>query len=203
MQVRPECTSDSTRNQTSQAPEIKQIKHVALGGAATAFEHIVSDGLPVILKGLDIGPCVERWTLGYVSEQLGEDRKVGDHVWPRNGDARSSMTDKKPPFYLQVVVHESSVKNMDFNAKNFRYTTMAFGDFARGVQAGNRMYLRALSPDAPADQAASLERDFPALATEFSLPKELVKCADNVHSSVLRVSGPVNMWLHYGASLTL
>lgn len=98
-------------------------------------------------------------------------------------------------------MHESTVKNMDFNAKNFRYTTMAFGDFAREVQAGKRMYLRALSPGAPADQAANFERDFPALAADFSLPQELVKCADNVHSSVLRISGPVNMWLHYGTSL--
>lgn len=89
---------------------------------------------------------------------------------------------------------------MDFNAKNFRYTTMAFGDFAREVQRGKRMYLRALSPDAPADQAANLERDFPSLAADFSLPQELVRCADTIHSSVLRISGPVNMWLHYGAS---
>lgn len=89
---------------------------------------------------------------------------------------------------------------MDFNAKNFRYTTMAFGDFAREVQAGKSMYLRALSSDAPADQAASLDRDFPMLTTDFSLPQELVTCTENVHSSILRISGPVNMWLHYGTS---
>lgn len=89
---------------------------------------------------------------------------------------------------------------MDFNAKNFRYTTMAFGDFAKEIQTGKRLYMRALSPDAPANQAANLDRDFPVLNTDFSLPQELVKCAENVHSSVLRISGPVNMWLHYGTS---
>lgn len=103
--------------------------------------------------------------------------------------------------FPQVVVHESSVKNMDFNAKNFRYTPMAFGEFMEAIRQGKRMYLRALSPDAPADQAANLERDFPALTAEFALPPELALCADNIHSSVLRISGPVNMWLHYGMSM--
>lgn len=95
---------------------------------------------------------------------------------------------------------------MDFNAKNFKYTTMAFGDFAKAVQQQRKkMYLRTLSPDAPAEQAANLERDFPMLATEFSLPAELNAAAgqEKVHSSVLRISGPVNMWLHYGTSLSL
>lgn len=87
---------------------------------------------------------------------------------------------------------------MDFNTKNFRYTTMLFGDFVKEVKQGKRMYLRALSPEAPAEQAANLERDFPVLAADFSLPQELTMCADNIHSSVLRISGPVNMWLHYG-----
>lgn len=86
---------------------------------------------------------------------------------------------------------------MDFNAKNFRYTTMTFGTFSKQVEDGARVYLRALSADAPADQPARLERDFPALASDFSLPGELSTCVDNMHSSVLRVSGPVNMWLHY------
>lgn len=87
---------------------------------------------------------------------------------------------------------------MDFTVKNFRYTTMEFGDFAKRVLNGGRFYLRALSHDAPADQAASLEQDFPSLAADFVLPNQLRACQDNIHSSVLRISGPVNMWLHYG-----
>lgn len=87
---------------------------------------------------------------------------------------------------------------MDFNAKNFRYATMAFGEFARAVQQGKRLYLRALCAEAPADRPASLEQDFPVLASDFVLPSQLKTCQDNIHSSVLRISGPVNMWLHYG-----
>lgn len=87
---------------------------------------------------------------------------------------------------------------MDFNAKNFRYTTMTFKEFARAVHDGKRLYLRALSADFPADRPASLEEDFPVLASDFVLPPQLKTCQDSIHSSVLRISGPVNMWLHYG-----
>lgn len=121
-----------------------------------------------------------------------------------------------PP--VQVVVHECGVRNMDFNAKNFRYTTMGFGDFAKEVQNGARLYLRALSANAPADQPANLASDFPELAADFTLPGALDMCRENMHSSVLRVSGQVSphhwrcsrvglltwhaelqvdMWLHY------
>lgn len=89
---------------------------------------------------------------------------------------------------------------MDFNGKTFVYKTMSFGDFAAQVQDGKRLYLRSLSADAPADQPASLEQDFPALGAEFVLPDELRICRENMHSSILRISGPVNMWLHFGES---
>lgn len=95
-------------------------------------------------------------------------------------------------------MHESRVQNMDFNAKNFRYITMEFGDFVREAQKGKRLYLRALSAEAPANQPASLEQDFPTLASDFSLPQQLQTVKEDIHSCVLRVSGPVNMWLHYG-----
>lgn len=87
---------------------------------------------------------------------------------------------------------------MDFNAKNFRYATVTFGDFAMQVRNGKRQYLRALSADAPANQPADLEQDFPVLAPDFMLPHQLRICRDNMHSSVLRISGAVQMWLHYG-----
>lgn len=87
---------------------------------------------------------------------------------------------------------------MDFNAKNFKYATTSFGEFIMRVKEGKRQYLRALSADAPADQPANLEQDFPFLAPDFVLPDLLNICKDNVHSSVLRISGPVHMWLHYG-----
>lgn len=92
---------------------------------------------------------------------------------------------------------------MDFNAKNFRYVTKKFGEFADEVKQGGRLYLRALASDEPAAQPADLDKDFPELAADFALPPELAFVAENRFSSVLRISGPVNMWLHYDVRLDI
>lgn len=89
---------------------------------------------------------------------------------------------------------------MDFNAKNFTYTTMSFEELIREAQAGRKVYLRALSAAEPSKVAAKLETDFPGLAEDFRLPSELGFVSNNEFSSVLRISGPVNMWLHYDVS---
>jgi tRNA wybutosine-synthesizing protein 4 len=86
---------------------------------------------------------------------------------------------------------------MDFNAKNFKYSTKPFGDFMRDIAAGSKLYLRSLSGAHPTEQPADLHVDFPQLADDFQLPSELSPVADNKFSTVLRISGPVNMWLHY------
>jgi tRNA wybutosine-synthesizing protein 4 len=59
-----------------------------------------------------------------------------------------------------------------------------------------------LSAENPSDLPADLKRDFPAIAADFQLPPELKLAEDNAHSSPLRISGPVNMWLHYDVGLT-
>ena len=89
---------------------------------------------------------------------------------------------------------------MDFTAKNFRYVTAEFGSFAQRVEQGDKLYLRALSHERPSEQPAVLAEDFPSLAPDFVLPAELSHVAENLFSSVLRMSGPVNMWLHYDVS---
>ena len=86
---------------------------------------------------------------------------------------------------------------MDFNTKNFGYVTKAFADFANEVRQGRRLYLRALSTQEPSALPASLINDFPGIAGDFVLPPQLSFVEENTFSSVLRISGPVNMWLHY------
>lgn len=86
---------------------------------------------------------------------------------------------------------------MNFNSKNFQYVTKDFGTFIEDVKNGGRVYLRALSNDKPVDKPALLPEDFPAIATDFVLPSELATVSEKTFSSVLRISGPVNMWLHY------
>lgn len=86
---------------------------------------------------------------------------------------------------------------MDFNSKNFAYVTKRFGGMMKEIASGHKLYLRALSEERPSDQAANIKSDFPQLAGDFQLPNELSFVTENEHSSVLRITGPVNMWLHY------
>jgi len=97
----------------------------------------------------------------------------------------------------EVIVHEASTKHMDFKSKNFSYATRQFGAFMDQIQEGERLYLRSLSTDRPAEQPADISKDFPSIAADFQLPPELELVTENMHSSPLRISGPVNMWLHY------
>jgi tRNA wybutosine-synthesizing protein 4 len=91
---------------------------------------------------------------------------------------------------------------MDFNTKNFRYAIKDFASFMAEAEKGGKQYLRALSEEHPSDQPANLETDFPGLASDFQLPRELSFVKENIFSSVLRVSGRVNMWLHYDGKRT-
>jgi tRNA wybutosine-synthesizing protein 4 len=96
-----------------------------------------------------------------------------------------------------VVVHQASAEHMDFVSKNFQYVIKPFGEFMEAVDAGKRLYLRSLSAEKPSELPADLNRDFPTIANDFQLPPELKLVGENIHSSALRISGPVNMWLHY------
>lgn len=40
------------------------------------FEKVINKSKPVILEGLDIGPCTQKWTLDYLKAKVGEDRSV-------------------------------------------------------------------------------------------------------------------------------
>ncbi|KAJ3957044.1 tRNA methyltransferase ppm2 [Colletotrichum tropicale] len=135
------------------------------------FHTILDAGKPVIIESANLGPCVSEWSQEYLVKTVGADREVS--------------------------VHESAVENMDFNAKNFRYVTKNFGEFIKEIGEGKRLYLRALSKDEPSNLPTQLATDYPSLAKDFILPSQLAYVQDNTFSSVLRISGPVNMWLHY------
>ncbi|KAM4066960.1 cupin-like domain-containing protein [Hirsutella rhossiliensis] len=142
-------------------------------GAEKGFDEILGDGKPVIIEGLGLGDCLRKWTSDYLLQQVGGN--------------------------TEVIVHEChrDTEKMDFNSKNFRYVRDSFEAVMAKMQAGGRLYLRSLSHRKPSEQPANLEEDFPRLAEDFCLPPELNYVSRNLFSSVLRVSGRVNMWLHY------
>lgn len=81
-------------------------------------------------------------------------------------------------------------------SRNFEYANCTLQQFMDTISQGGKEYFRALSSD-ERDVPANFHKDFSAVACDFVLPSELKFVDDNLHSSVLRISGPVTMWLHY------
>jgi tRNA wybutosine-synthesizing protein 4 len=90
---------------------------------------------------------------------------------------------------------------MNFSTKNFSYVTKSFGEFLDQIDHGRKLYLRSLSSERPSELPADISRDFPSIAADFQVPVELSAAMENTHSSPLRISGPVTMWLHYDVSM--
>jgi tRNA wybutosine-synthesizing protein 4 len=100
--------------------------------------------------------------------------------------------------HLQVSVHDTESDAMTFVNKNFKYTTMSFGNFVDKANSSGKVYLRSLSAAKPAEIPASLERDFPTISSDFTLPSSLFTTViSSAHSSPLRISGSTAIWLHY------
>ncbi|KAI1656476.1 LCM-domain-containing protein [Daldinia decipiens] len=170
-----ELTEETERNHASTSLNREAIKKVEIPrlqiNTADEFSAVLKAGKPVVFEASQLGSCTQTWTSDYIVKQLGPDK--------------------------EVVVHEADSQKMDFNSKNFAYVTKKFGDIMQGISNGQKLYLRALSGDHPSDQPANIKTDFPQLTEDFQLPDALSFVKYNEFSSVLRVTGPVNMWLHY------
>ena len=89
------------------------------------FSSIMTTGQPIIIEGLSLGSCTESWTNEYLLEKIGKDRSI--------------------------VVHQATTPTMDFISKNFTYESRSFGEFLVSVNKGEKLYLRSLAADKPAD----------------------------------------------------
>jgi tRNA wybutosine-synthesizing protein 4 len=135
------------------------------------FMKVLSQAVPKVLEDLDIGPCKSLWNTSYLKSKINPDR--------------------------EIVVHKASTRNMNFQKKDFKYTTLPFSSFIQSIEKGDHLYLRSISAVSPNSTPAHLAADFPEIADDFQLPGQLRFIRDNIHSSPLRISGQVNMWLHY------
>ncbi|KAM9486998.1 tRNA wybutosine-synthesizing protein 5 [Clarias gariepinus] len=134
---------------------------------------------PALLKGVPLGPCVEKWTVDYLAA------KGGDR---------------------EVKVHVSYVPQMDFLHKNFIYRTLPFDKFVQRAAAEEEheeffiskdesYYLRSLGEDAR-KEPADLRKQFPDLAQDFRMPQFFAP--EQFFSSVFRISSPgLQLWTHY------
>lgn len=127
--------------------------------------------LPVVAEGLDLGPCTALWTPECLKEKVGQDHPT--------------------------IIHSASGPQMSFRDKNFSYETVSFGSLIDRAVSNAHVYLRALSDSDRFKLPADLTRDYPRLASDFKIPEELSYVEQYQHSSVLRISGNITMWLHY------
>lgn len=137
------------------------------------FLTILRDGRPRLLTGLDLGPCISLWTPSYLLS--------------------------KTPSSQNVVVHSAKSRTMNFQRKDFAYTTLTFHNFIKILQSNPdaHLYLRSLSGTNPTQSPANFSDDWPSIADDVHLDPSLDFIRRNKHSSPLRISANVNMWLHY------
>ena len=169
----PPSSPESVRISNPTAGSTGSLRAIKCSTPRTAddIKSLVHQAVPRVLESVNIGPCLNLWTLDYLKEKIGTER--------------------------QVVVHHSPSQSMNFHAKNFKYVKQSFGDFLDLAARGAHLYLRSISSENPVQKPAVLTEDFPQIADDFALPPEILQAIKTFHSSALRISSDANMWLHY------
>lgn len=171
------------RCEFSYYPPIKaQVSRLRLSSRAIAsiqFEDFDSKSrVPVVLKGVDFGSCVEKWSPSYLQSKI--NRNVAVHVCPS--------------------------RDLDFNHRNFKYERMSMSEAIQRANEGagdshfispnERYYVRSLGEIETKD-IANFWKDYPEIADDF-MPPELMLKADRMFSSVFRISSKdCRLWTHY------
>ncbi|XP_041662218.1 tRNA wybutosine-synthesizing protein 5 isoform X2 [Cheilinus undulatus] len=133
---------------------------------------------PAVLRGVNLGPCLEKWTIDYLTDKGGD---------------------------KEVKIHVSTVPQMDFLHKNFAYKTLPFKEFVKRASEKKHShfflceeesyYLRSLGEDVR-KEPADLSKQFPDLAADFHIPEFFAP--DQFFSSVFRISSSgLQLWTHY------
>ncbi|KAF2492014.1 Clavaminate synthase-like protein [Lophium mytilinum] len=166
----PSESANGLAEDKTSGPRVESIRRVRIT-SESEFRDIVASLGPCVLEGLDMGSCTHQWTPEYLEQKVGTDRSV--------------------------IIHSCEADRLTFRTKNFTYVKKPFGEFIRGVCQGEKSYLRSVSTSQPGKHPTILERDFPGIAGDFQLPEALSPVRETMHSSPLRVSGPVTLWLHF------
>ena len=124
---------------------------------------------PHVFENVELGESIQKWNPEYLKSKIGPDRTV--------------------------LVHESQDELMTFENRNFHRKNTTFTEFMDAIGSGAKLYLRSLSQDRK--QAANFHNDYPEISADFNLPDALKVGSEAFHSSVLRIAGPVKIWLHY------
>lgn len=142
------------------------------------LEQLYPQRKPLVLEGLDLGPCTSRWTVDYLSRAVGT---------------------------KEVKIHVSAVAQMDFISKNFVYRSLPFNKLVQRaaeethkeffISEDEKYYLRSLGED-PRKDVADIRQQFPSLGGDIKFPAFFKE--EQFFSSVFRISSPgLQLWTHY------
>lgn len=142
-------------------------------------QEIQSKRRPAILRGVNIGECISKWTPDYLIQTVGD---------------------------LEVKIHVSSEGQLDFIKKNFLYKTIKLGELVKRVSRDHQdeyficpkeyYYLRSLSSERRGREVADLKIQFPQLLNDIKIPDFFNE--KDFFSSVLRIGSPgLQLWTHY------
>ncbi|XP_075386541.1 tRNA wybutosine-synthesizing protein 5 [Tenrec ecaudatus] len=141
-------------------------------------QHLYPQRKPLVLEGVDLGPCTSKWTVDYLSLVGGT---------------------------KEVKIHVAAVPQMDFISKNFAYRTLPFNKLVQRaaeekhkeffISEDEKYYLRSIGED-PRKDIADIRKQFPLLEGDIKFPDFFRK--EQFFSSVFRISSPgLQLWTHY------
>ena len=163
----------SRASSTKSPPMFRYAERGPLSDDSKGLTARVLEAIPRVFEHADFGTCTYLWTTEYLKRTIG--------------------------FNRVLEVHECPEKHMVFASKNFSIKHRTCEEFIKAAVQGQPTYLRSIgAKDRRAP--ANFHDDFPSLAADFHLPRSFPMHELIVHSSVLRISGQVNMWLHYDVS---
>lgn len=143
------------------------------------LEYVSETRKPLIVKGLSLGPCIEKWSIEYLAETVAN---------------------------IPVTVHVSPTGKMSFLKKNFTYMKLPFNEFLyrasgqkyyKPILCENEiLYYRSISFNKRGTEVSDISKHFPQISPDFNIP-ELFDAQD-FFSSVFRIASPnVQVWIHY------
>ena len=83
MEIVPEVVKRNmtgTESEMATCPHITTIPELSLD-SPEEFDKILRRGHPVVLKEVDLGSCVAKWTLDYLVQKVGAERKVCNYLF--------------------------------------------------------------------------------------------------------------------------
>jgi tRNA wybutosine-synthesizing protein 5 len=155
---------------------IKSEVPIEINPSPEKIEEIVANRKPVLIRGLKIGQCTEKWTAEYLTTKCIESK---------------------------VSVRISKQPILDFINKNYEFITVTFPEFMDKVfteqneNSNDRYYFRSIGEN-PRKDVSDIWRSFPDLATDFDIPEQFSFIKEKIFSSVFRISSKdIRMWTHY------